>query len=87
LPDDFVAGFLFVEIELFQDWSVEFNEAIAPGHFAPFPKNVVSFRAGSGKEISESAQRLHFSEEKSGARRAQRYVRPGMNLRTPFAVE
>ena len=75
------------KIELFQDWPVEFDEAIAPGHFAPFRKNVVSFCAGGGKEIAESSQRLHFSEEKPRARRAQRYVRPGMNLRTSFAVE
>src|SRR5439155_267982 len=52
--------------ELFQHWSVEFHEPITSRDLAPFRKNVISFRAGRGKKITESAKGLHTDSKTKG---------------------
>ena len=90
LPDDFRRPIFFVELELFQDRSVQFHEAVAAGDFAPFREDVISFRAGSGKKIAKSGKGLHTGSETKGNHWG---VTPGdastdlVNLRTFFAVE
>src|SRR5205814_8933182 len=49
-----------------QHWSVEFHEPITSRDLAPFRKNVISFRAGRGKKITESAKGLHTDSKTKG---------------------
>jgi len=61
-----LALFPFIEIKLFQRWSVEFHEAVAACDLAPFREDVISFRAGSGKKIAESGKGLHTGSKTKG---------------------
>ena len=63
LTHDFVARFLFVEIEFLEQRAIVFDEAVAARDLAPFGEDIIPLRAGDGEKIAKSGKRLHSGGE------------------------
>jgi len=59
LAHDFIARFLLIEIELLEQRTVIFDEAVAPRGLAPFGEDIIPLRAVGGKEVGKTGKRLH----------------------------